>query len=287
MAVGSFRLETSDGNANSAHQGMVLMRIIGMVAVAIGVLGAAAQPVNGQAVREWDSVRAYMTREALEDLREHLEKSASSSAYSATLRARTQEQAELISRRLQAGDFQLGDRIVLAVEDRPALSDTFTVDQGGVLTLPTVGDVPLTGVLRSELKQHISEFLGRFLREPVVRAQALIRIAIFGGVTRPGFYTFPGEALLTDAVMMAGGPAGNAKIDEMRIEREEVRIWEGKPLQAAMVGGRSLDQLNLRAGDRIFIPQRGAGFGSPDVILRTIGFALALPLTIVGLIQIF
>ncbi len=287
MAVGSFRLETSGGNANSAHQGMVLMRVIGMVAAAIGVLGAAAQPVNGQAVREWDPVRAYMTREALEDLREHLEKSASSSAYSATLRARTKEQAELISRRLQVGDFQLGDRIVLAVEDQPALSDTFTVDQGGVLTLPTVGDVPLTGVLRSELKQHVSQFLGRFLREPVVQAQALIRIAIFGGVTQPGFYTVPGEALLTDAVMMAGGPASNAKISEMRIEREEARIWEGKPLQAAMVGGRTLDELNLRAGDRIFIPQRGAGLGGPDAILRALGLALALPLAIAGLVQIF
>lgn len=266
---------------------MVLMRIIGMVAAAIGVLGAAAQPVNGQAVQERGPVRAYMTREALEDLREHLEKSASSSAYSATLRARTREQADLISTRLQVGDFQLGDRIVLAVEDRPALSDTFTVDQGGVLILPTIGDVPLVGVLRSELKQHISEFLGRFLREPVVQAQALIRIAIFGGIAQPGFYTFPGEALLTDVVMVAGGPAVDAEIDKMRIEREEARIWEGNPLQAAIVGGLSLDQLNFRAGDRIFIPQSGAGLGAVEGIVRTLGFALALPLTIVGLIQIF
>ncbi len=246
-----------------------------------------AHSASAQQPGDWDAGRVYMTREALEDLLDRFQKSADSPAYSASLRDRTRRQAELIRRRLDEGDFQVGDRIVLEVERQQVLSDTFTVDPGRTLTLPTIGDVPLAGVLRSELKQRVSEYLGTFLRESIVRASALIRITVLGGVARPGFYTFPGEALLTDAVMMVGGPAGNAKIDEMRIEREGARIWEGKPLQAAMVGGRTLDELNLRAGDRIFIPQRGAGRGDPYSIVRTLGFALALPLTIAALIEIF
>src|SRR5438552_1709239 len=73
-----------------------------------------------------------------------------------------------IQRRLKEGDFRVGDRILLVVEDPepPAtgagtpvvksseqqLSDTFTVGSSQELTLPVVGVVSLRGVLRTELE---------------------------------------------------------------------------------------------------------------------------------------
>ncbi len=246
-----------------------------------------AHSASAQQPGDWGPGRVYMTREALEDLLDRFQKSADSPAYSASLRDRTRRQAELIRRRLDEGDFQVGDRIVLEVEDQQVLSDTFTVDPGRTLTLPTIGDVPLAGVLRSELKQRVSEYLGTFLREPIVRASALIRIAVLGGVAQPGFYAVAGDALLTDAVMMAGGPTAVAKIDEMQIEREMNRIWEGRSLQTAIADGHTLDELNLRAGDRVFIPERGRGVGGGEATVRTFSVLIALPLTIAALIQIF
>ncbi len=242
----------------------------------------AVQPMRAQAVRESGSARAYSTREALQDLLGRLDKSANSSAYSATLRARVRARAQLIRTRLAEGDFQVGDRIELAVEDQPFLSDTFVVDQGLVLTLPTVGDVSLTGVLRSELRQRVAGYLGGFLREPIVRARALIRVAVLGGVVAPGFYDIAGEALLTDAFMMAGGLTPTAKVEEILVERGADRIWEGRLLQAAMIGGRTLDQLSLKAGDRIFIPESGAGLS-----VQALGILVALPLTIAAVLQLF
>ena len=245
------------------------------------------QPMQAQDVEGSGSARAYSTREALQDLLDRLDKSANSSAYSATLRARVRAQAELIRTRLAEGDFQVGDRIELAVEDQPFLSDTFVVDQGLVLTLPTVGDVSLTGVLRSELRQRVAGYLGGFLREPVVRARALIRVAVLGGVVAPGFYDIAGEALLTDAFMMAGGLTPTAKVEEILVERGEYRIWEGRLLQAAMIGGRTLDQLSLKAGDRIFIPESGAGLGSSQQSVRALGILIALPVTIAAVLRLF
>lgn len=245
------------------------------------------QPMWAQDVGGPGSARAYSTREALQDLLDRLDKSANSSAYSATLRARVRAQAELIRTRLTEGDFQVGDRIELAVEDQPFLSDTFVVDQGLVLTLPTVGDVSLTGVLRSELRRHVSGYLGGFLREPIVRARALIRVAVLGGVVAPGFYDIAGEALLTDAFMMAGGLTPTAKVEEIIVERGEDRIWEGRLLQAAMIGGRTLDQLSLKAGDRIFIPESGAGLGGSQQSVQALGILIALPLTIAAVLQLF
>lgn len=274
------------GLHHPVHEGTVLMKTVRMTVAAIGAL-LLAQPIKAQEARDWDPLQAYITREALQDLLDRLQRSANSPAYSASLRERTRGQAELIRRRLDEGDFQVGDRILLVVEDQQVLSDTFTVTQGPRLTLPTVGDVPLTGVLRSELNPRISEYLGRLLREPIVHAGALIRIAVLGGVVQPGYYTVAGEALLTDAVMIAGGPTADAKIDEIRVEREDNRIWEGEPLRAAMASGRTLDQLNLRVGDRIFIPQRGPGLGGAEASVRTMTFLIAFPLSIIGLVQIF
>ena len=246
-----------------------------------------AHSASAQQSGDWNPGRVYMTREALQDLVDRFQKSADSPAYSASLRDRTRRQAELIRRRLIEGDFQVGDRIVLEVENQPVLSDTFTVDPGRTLTLPTIGDVPLAGVLRSELKQRVSEYLGTFLRQPIVRASALIRIAVLGGVVQPGFYAVAGDALLTEAVMMAGGPTARANINEIQIERDMNRIWEGRLLQTAITEGRTLDELNLRAGDRVFIPHPGQGFAGGESYLRSLSILIALPLTIVALIRIF
>ncbi len=251
---------------------IAIMATIGAVLV--------VQPMRAQNVGESGLARAYSTREALQGLLDRLDKSANSSAYSATLRARVRAQAELIRTRLAAGDFQVGDRIELAVEAQPLLSDTFVVDQGSVLTLPTVGDVSLTGVLRSELRQHVSGYLGGFLREPIVRARALIRVAVLGAVTAPGFYDVAGEALLTDAFMMAGGLTPAANVGKLRVERDQASIWEGRLLQSAIIAGRTLDQLSLKAGDRIVIPER-LGFQQPLAII------LGVTLTLVAVVQLF
>ena len=165
------------------------------------------QRSTAQITADTNVPQAYMTRLDLQAEFDRLMLFATSPAYSETLRERTRQEAELIQARLTLGDFQVGDRILLSVDNQPALSDTFLVDQGPVLTLATIGDVPLRGVLRSELKNHLTQYLGRFLRDPIVRSRGLVRISLMGAVYCPGFYTFPGEVILTDAIMAASGPA--------------------------------------------------------------------------------
>jgi hypothetical protein len=40
----------------------------------------------------------------------------------------------------------------------------------------------------------------------------------------------------------------------MKIRRGDETIWEGEALQTAIVQGRTMDQLSLRAGDVIDVP---------------------------------
>ncbi len=214
---------------------------------------------DAQSRNDWDASRFHVTREELQELLSTYEEAARSRAYSDDLRTRARYEADLIRGRLESGDFQVGDRIILTVETQPTLTETFTVGTGTMLSLPLIGDIPLTGVLRSELEHYLTEQIGRYVRNPVVRARSLIRVSVLGAVGQPGFYVVGSESLLTDVLMMAGGPGPAAQLTKIRIERGNESIWEGDPLQQAIIEGRTLDQLSLRAGDRIIVPNEAQG----------------------------
>ncbi|MFW6201321.1 MAG: polysaccharide biosynthesis/export family protein [Gemmatimonadota bacterium] len=220
----------------------------------VPLVGTAA-PVAGQDASEvWNAAELQLTRTQLEALLERYEETARSSAYSGGLRDRARRQAELIRNRLTEGDFRVGDRIVMTVEGESQLSDTFTVSTGRVIRVPVIGELSLDGVLRAELEESLTEQLGRYIQDPSVHAEALIRLGILGAVGEPGFYTVPADVLLSDAIMLAGGLGEETELTRLRIMRGDDEIWGGDRLQEAMTEGRTLDQLNLRAGDRIVLP---------------------------------
>jgi polysaccharide export outer membrane protein len=253
---------------------------------AVALLGAAL-PAPGQAQRSdaTDPLGLGATRRALEARATRLEEAAQATTRSPAVRADAARDAGTIRQRLAEGDFKVGDRILLVVEGEKELSDTFTVGLGRLLTLPLVGDVPLTGVLRSELQAYLTRRLAQNLRDPLVRAQAFVRLSIQGAVARPGFYGVPAEALLSDAVMVAGGTTQEADMPRLRIERGGKPLWHGKALQQALAEGRTVDEAGLVAGDQYVVPRRG-GTSVADV-LRFAAFVLSIPVTVYTLTKIF
>lgn len=224
-----------------------------------GFASAAAQQVDP----------AYATRARLQEELSQLERDGRSSAAAALIRAR-----------LESGDFQAGDRILVRVEGEQQLSDTFTVLPGPSLELPQVGAIALAGVLRSELKGRLEAHLAQYFRRPVVEARPLIRILVEGDVARPGFYAIAPQQPLTDVITAAGGLGQRAKVSGIRVERGNQQIWSGAPLQEALGRGYSLDRLNLRAGDRLLVPSRGDTF-------RTVSLLVTLPVALYTLSRIF
>lgn len=187
-------------------------------------------------------------------------------------------EASLARQRLADGDFTPGDRVVLVVGGEETLTDTFTVRSGRKLELPQIGDVPLEGVLRAELTEHMTRHIARFVVSPQVRATALVRIAVMGSVSRPGFYAVPADMPLTDVIMTAGGPAENADMKRTIIRRGTARLWDRADVQTALSTGLTLDQIHANAGDEIVVgkrPQRSL-MGS----LQILSFALGTAVTI-------
>jgi protein involved in polysaccharide export with SLBB domain len=246
-------------------------------------LGLALLPgtLPAQTRQDWETARLHATRAQLEEKLRLYEQGANTEGYSEHVRAPARQEAELIRQRLAEGDFQVGDQINLTVSGMPQLTGTFTVSEGRILLLPDVGTIQLGGLLRSELQQGITEQLRKYIRDPEVFVKSNIRLSVWGAVGAPGYLVVPSDALLVDVLTQAGQPTAVAEQDEIEIKRDGDVIWEDEPLEEAIVQGRTIDQMNLRAGDRIEVPgsaQKGSLIGDAFRNLRYI-LPLALLLT--------
>jgi len=207
-----------------------------------------------------------------------------------------------IQRRLREGDFRVGDRVLLAVEDpeppltgaatpvvkssEQQLSDTFTVGSLQELTLPVVGVVSLRGVLRTELEPRLTVEIARYIRDPVVHARALVGLALSGELARPGYYSVPADAVIPAVLMAAGGTTHETKLNKLKIQRNGQTIWEGDALRRAIAAGSTVDDLELQPGDAIVVPRSGSigGLYGPAQLVAVL---LGIPVTIYTLTRIF
>jgi protein involved in polysaccharide export with SLBB domain len=266
--------------SSSSEQRSAMNRFLSIIVAGLFLVASAA--ASAAQTTSLSAGGPQRTRTELNDLLHQLEAAASAPGISGAERLRAESEAALVRDRLTSGDIQVGDQIALVVEGEDALTETFTVRPGQILTLPGIGDISVEGVLRSELEDHLTNQLLKFIRDPVVHAESLVRVTISGEVGQPGFYGVRPERLLSDAIMAAGGPAANANLEKMYIERAGERIWTGEHLQRAIAEGRTLDQLSLQAGDQIVVPSRGQGMGT-----RMIGITTGLISAAALLVTIF
>lgn len=167
-------------------------------------------------------------------------------------------EAWLLRSRLDKGDFQDGDRILVAVEGANIMTkpETLVVRTGKRLELPRMADLSLEGVLRAELADRLKQHLGEYIKDPVVRATPLVRVAVLGIVQRPGYFYTAADIPLSDVIMAAGGPGGNADLGKVTVRRGTEVIWDAKDARTALADGLSIDQLHMRAGDEINVGEK-------------------------------
>lgn len=199
----------------------------------------AAQSVPGSS----GAVRQYESRAELDSLARAAERAGRSS------------EAWLLRSRLERGDFQEGDRIVLMLDNTPPRTDTLQVRAGKAIRIAGMADLSLEGVLRSELEDTLRSHMGRYLRNPALRATPLIPISVTGSVGQPGYYYVAADLVLRDLIMRAGGPA-TADLDRIVIKRGGDVIWKAQDVRVALADGISIERLHLRAGDEISVPER-------------------------------
>lgn len=227
--------------------------VLGVACCAVATLGVAS---HAQTSSGGTASGALETRATLE-----------AEAANAEAQHRTGE-ALLLRSRLKRGDFQDGDRIVVKLLGSASLvpnvipaNDTIILRAGKVLQIPQMADLSLDGVLRSELNAKVSSHLAKYLRDSTVEVTPLIRLAVLGQVRTPNYYYTTVDVLLSDMIVKAGGPNGNADwLGNVVIRRGTETIWNQQDTRTAMSDGISLERLHLRAGDEIYVDEQKAGF---------------------------
>ena len=225
------------------------------------------------------------TRADLESALTQAEQIAASDGYSAELRDQKRAEAALIRERLREGDFQVGDQITVKVEGDSSLSGTMTVGPGKIISIANYGDIPMTGVLRSETNDYLKQQLSKWIKNPEVEARSLIRLSVLGGVSKPGFYQLDSGMLLSDALQAAGGIGNTTDLHNSIVKRGEEEIVAKEVFYEAITVGRTLDALNLRAGDEIEVGTKS----TTDWLstLRTVAIIPALIISLYGLGKLF
>ena len=182
----------------------------------------------------------------------------------------------IVRQRLAYGDFVPGDRIQLSVVSDTSLSGTFTVRSDTTITAPNIEPISLRGVLRSELEEHLTKEVARYLRNPTVTARSLVRIAVQGAVSRPGFYDLAPDSPASDIIVSAGGLADAGDIQKTVVQRGPDRLYDKDQVRDFFVASASIDQMGLHTGDQFSVGRRGAANILPIVgAITGIAFAVA------------
>ncbi len=262
------------------------MKRLVLSVVAVVCVAFAARPLRAQ-IPGAELTQVLASRPALESLLTQLTDASQSRDYSAAVREQARRDAARVRTRLTEGDFHVGDRISLQVEAETTLTGNFTVSSGRQLVLPNVGAIPLQGVLRYDLPDYLTSKLRQFIRDPKVRAQALIRIELSGGVNKQGFFTVPVAITVDSAYGIAGGFAATADLKKMRITRSGEVLWEGEAVHDLITTGITLDALGIQAGDVFSVDLQPTRNTNPVQRVQAIQYLLGIPISLFALAKLF
>ena len=242
----------------SRHRSTYGLTVLSVVLGAFVVSAEALSAQSAQAVPVATPERMSPKRTLLDSLAGNLERLARNERDGAK-RGELLRQAGEIRKRLAVGDFQPGHRVLMFVTGDSALSDTFTVRGDQKLQLPNLPEITLAGVLDSELQAYLQTQLARYIRNPSVRAQALLRVSVSGDVAKPGFYSIRTDTPVSDVIMDAGGPSPSADVNKTELRRGSAVVVKRDGIQSAIRSELTMSDIGARPGDDLYVPSKPVG----------------------------
>jgi polysaccharide biosynthesis/export protein len=143
-----------------------------------------------------------------------------------------------------------GDRLRVIVFGQDSLSNTYSVDTAGNISMPLIGTVRAQGHSPTGLAKKITARLRNgFVREPRVSVEvdAYRPFFVLGEVTTAGQYPYVNDLTVQKAVAIAGGFAPRAYKKTVNL----TRVIEGQPVTLSV----RLDQL-VQPGDTVMVRER-------------------------------
>ncbi|MBR0903034.1 polysaccharide biosynthesis/export family protein [Bradyrhizobium liaoningense] len=143
-----------------------------------------------------------------------------------------------------------GDKLRVVVYGQEGLTNSYSIDAGGSITMPLIGSVPARGRTTAGLAGEIAARLRNgYIREPsvAVEIEAYRPFFILGEVLAPGQYPYVPNMTVESAVAIAGGFSPRAKRDMVTVTHTE----NGGAMRAVVPLGTP-----LAPGDTVFVGER-------------------------------
>jgi polysaccharide export outer membrane protein len=161
-----------------------------------------------------------------------------------------------------------GDVIRISVWEHDQFSDTVTIGPDGRITLHLLGDIPVAGLTRDELKDKITERLAEFLTKDAMEVLQVTvsivefnsrKIFVFGQVRNPGTVTLTPELSLLEAIMAQAVPTPGADLTSVKIIPAETGVGAARKIMTVnmeeVLERGDISRLpKLRPGDRVYVP---------------------------------
>lgn len=132
-----------------------------------------------------------------------------------------------------------------------------TIDRNGLISIPTVGSIPLAGVRAADAEGVIRNAVARLYKGVTVNVNfgrlRSITVYVVGQASRPGTYTVSSLSTLVTALFASGGPNANGSMRHVQIKRGGKVAAELDLYSFIGKGDKSAD-MKLQDGDTIFIP---------------------------------
>ncbi len=152
------------------------------------------------------------------------------------------------------------DELRIRIWGQVNFSADLRVSREGEIYIPKIGAVHLAGLPFSEVSAHLREAVDRVYRNYELSVDMgeihSIQIYIAGRARRPGEYTVSALSTLVDAVFSSGGPSPAGSMRHILLKRAG-KVVADFDLYALLVSGDKTGDMQLAAGDVLFIPPAG------------------------------
>lgn len=155
-----------------------------------------------------------------------------------------------------------GDVFDVRVYNEKELSGKFRVAPDGTIRFPFVGVMSVTGKDTQHVAHEIADKLasGGYLVNPYVSVfleeSNSKRVSIIGAVAKPGTLAIIPGMTLVQAVSQAGGFTPLASKDDTVVTRRVGDKLEKYRVPVSRIARGEVDDMPLRAGDIVFVPER-------------------------------
>ena len=152
-----------------------------------------------------------------------------------------------------------GDTFTVRVYGEDGLSGDYRVEPSGWIHFPLIGRLAVEEKTPGELAEEIQRRLqDGFIRDPFVSVYVKQynsqKVFVLGEVERPGTFAFQQGMNVVEAITLAGGFKPTANRNYVVVTRQDAGQEKRIPVPVEKISEGLASNLNLRAGDIIFVP---------------------------------